>query len=106
MELGCDAADAPESTRAALIRYARELGLVFQIVDDILDVTSTTEQLGKPVGSDAANEKTTFITLYGPEGARRLAADHNEAALAALAPLGEPAEFLREMARELLQRDK
>ena len=106
VELGCDAADAPESTRAALIRYARELGLVFQIVDDILDVTSTTEQLGKPVGSDAANEKTTFITLYGLEGARRLAADHNEAALAALAPLGEPAEFLREMARELLQRDK
>ena len=106
VELGCDAADAPESTRAALIRYARELGLVFQIVDDILDVTSTTEQLGKPVGSDAANKKTTFITLYGLEGARRLAADHNEAALAALAPLGEPAEFLREMARELLQRDK
>lgn len=106
VELGCDAADAPEITRAALIRYARELGLVFQIVDDILDVTSTTEQLGKPVGSDAANEKTTFITLYGPEGARRLAADHNEAALAALAPLGEPAEFLREMARELLRRDK
>lgn len=106
VELGCDAADAPEITRAALIRYARELGLVFQIVDDILDVTSTTEQLGKPVGSDAANEKTTFITLYGLEGARRLAADHNEAALAALAPLGEPAEFLREMARELLRRDK
>lgn len=106
VELGCDAADAPESTRAALIRYARELGLVFQIVDDILDVTSTTEQLGKPVGSDAANEKTTFITLYGLEGARRLAADHNEVALAALAPLGKPAEFLREMARELLQRDK
>lgn len=106
VELGCDAADAPEITRAALIRYARELGLVFQIVDDILDVISTTEQLGKPVGSDAANEKTTFITLYGLEGARRLAADHNEAALAALAPLGEPAEFLREMARELLQRDK
>lgn len=106
VELGCDVADAPEITRAALIRYARELGLVFQIVDDILDVISTTEQLGKPVGSDAANEKTTFITLYGPEGARRLAADHNEAALAALAPLGEPAEFLREMARELLQRDK
>lgn len=106
VELGCDAADTPEITRAALIRYARELGLVFQIVDDILDVTSTTEQLGKPVGSDAANEKTTFITLYGLEGARRLAADHNEAALAALAPLGKPAEFLREMARELLQRDK
>ncbi len=106
VELGCDDAVSPESTRAALIRYARELGLVFQIVDDILDVTSTTEQLGKPVGSDAANEKTTFITLYGLEGARRLAADHNEVALAALAPLGKPAEFLREMARELLQRDK
>ena len=47
---------------AALCRGA---GLVFQIVDDILDVTATTEELGKPVGSDAENDKTTFITLYG-----------------------------------------
>ena len=65
VELGCAAAGVrPDTdTRKALVRYAAELGLVFQIVDDILDVTSTTEELGKPVGSDADNDKTTFITL-------------------------------------------
>ena len=105
-DLGCDAAGASSEQRTALAHYAAELGLVFQIVDDILDVTSTTEQLGKPVGSDEANDKTTFITLYGLEGARRLAESHNEAAMAALTPLGKSAEFLCEMARELLRRDK
>ena len=62
VELGCAAAGVrPDTdTRKALVRYAAELGLVFQIVDDILDVTSTTEELGKPVGSDADNDKTTF----------------------------------------------
>ena len=90
----------------ALQHYAAELGLVFQIVDDILDVTATTEELGKPVGSDAENDKTTFITLYGLEGARSLAKQHNDAALAALADLGPEADFLREMAVELLTRSK
>ena len=90
----------------ALQHYAAELGLVFQIVDDILDVTATTEELGKPVGSDAENDKTTFITLYGLEGARSLAKQHNDAALAALANLGPEADFLREMAVELLTRSK
>ena len=89
----------------ALQHYAAELGLVFQIVDDILDVTATTEELGKPVGSDAENDKTTFITLYGLEGARSLAKQHNDAALAALADLGPEADFLREMA-VLLTRSK
>ena len=46
--------------------YAFGIGLVFQIVDDVLDVTSTAEQLGKPIGSDSENGKTTFVTLYGP----------------------------------------
>ena len=82
------------------------MGLVFQIVDDILDVTSTTEELGKPVGSDEANEKTTFITLYGLEGARELAKRHNDAAVAALAPLGERAAFLTALANQLLSRKK
>ena len=84
----------------------RGIGLVFQIVDDILDVTATTEELGKPVGSDAENDKTTCITLYGLEGARSLAKQHNDAALAALADLGPEADFLREMAVELLTRSK
>ncbi|MGN0983529.1 MAG: polyprenyl synthetase family protein [Gemmiger sp.] len=106
VQLGAAAAGADDATLSSLETYAAELGLVFQIVDDILDVTSTTEQLGKPVGSDAANEKTTFITLYGLDDARRLALRHNEAALQALAPLEGRAQFLCTMARELLQRQK
>ncbi|MEE0801780.1 MAG: farnesyl diphosphate synthase [Gemmiger sp.] len=105
-ELGCDAADAADPVRTSLRAYAAELGLVFQIVDDILDVTSTTEELGKPVGSDAENDKTTFVTLYGLDGARTLAQQHNEAALRALDSFGPEADFLREMARELLKRNK
>ncbi len=106
VQLGCAAAGEKGAALAALETYAAEVGLVFQIVDDILDATSTTEQLGKPVGSDAANDKTTFLTLYGLEGARELAAAHNAAALAALAPLGERAAFLNQLARDLLQRDR
>lgn len=108
VELGCAAAGVrPDTdTRKALVRYAAELGLVFQIVDDILDVTSTTEELGKPVGSDADNDKTTFITLYGLQGAHEKAERHNAAALAALDALGPGADFLRLMAAELLERKK
>ena len=82
------------------------MGLVFQIVDDILDVTSTTEELGKPVGSDADNDKTTFITLYGLDGARALAKQHNDTAMAALDGFGTQEDFLRLLAGELLQRKK
>lgn len=105
-ELGCIAGEADSATRSALQRYAAELGLVFQIVDDILDVTSTTEELGKPVGSDAENDKTTFVSLYGLDGARRLAEHHNETALSALQNLGETADFLTLLASDLLQRKK
>lgn len=105
-ELGCIAGEADSATRSALQRYAAELGLVFQIVDDILDVTSTTEELGKPVGSDAENDKTTFVSLYGLDGARRLAEHHNETALSALQNLGETAGFLTLLASDLLQRKK
>ena len=108
VELGCAAAGVKADTaiRKFLVRYAAEVGLVFQIVDDILDVTSTTEELGKPVGSDADNDKTTFITLYGLQGAHEKAEHHNAAALAALDALGPGADFLRLMAAELLERKK
>lgn len=106
VELGCAAGEADAATREALQCYAAELGLVFQIVDDILDVTSTTEELGKPVGSDAENDKTTFVSLYGLDGARQLAERHNETALAALQKLGEKTDFLALLASDLLQRKK
>ena len=106
VQLGCAAAGASESLREPLETYAREIGLVFQTVDDILDVTSSTETLGKPVGSDAENDKTTFVTLYGLDGAQEMAKQHNDSALAALAPLGEKADFLRNLAQNLLVRNK
>ncbi len=60
------------------------MGLVFQIVDDVLDVTSTPEQLGKPIGSDSENGKTTFATLYGVDGAMAACTALNEKTCSAL----------------------
>jgi geranylgeranyl diphosphate synthase type II len=73
--------------------YAAELGVLFQIVDDIIDVTGTDAALGKPRGSDARQGKRTYVTEFGLEGARELAAhsyDHARASLAAAAPHGAP----------------
>ena len=66
-ELGCVAADMPADMRAQAVEFADQLGLAFQIRDDLLDHFSTTEELGKPVGSDEENHKTTFYTLLGRE---------------------------------------
>lgn len=101
-------ADPADPLCDCLTRYAQALGLGFQIVDDLLDATASTDQLGKPAGSDAANGKTTFVTLYGLEEARRLAEEQTELALRALEPMRreEHAEFLYQLALELLQRKK
>jgi geranylgeranyl diphosphate synthase type II len=66
-------------------RFAAELGVLFQIVDDILDVTGSDEELGKPRGSDERHGKLTYVSLFGLEHARELAADSHEKALQALA---------------------
>ena len=106
VQMGAAAAGGTAEQRQALETFAYGLGLVFQIVDDVLDVTSTAEQLGKPIGSDAENGKTTFATLYGPEDAQRLAQQVNEEACTALNGFGPRAEFLRRMAGALLERKK
>ena len=69
-------------------RFAGELGVLFQIVDDILDVTGSDEQLGKPHGSDERHGKLTYVSLFGLERARELAADSHERATAALSDAG------------------
>ena len=66
-------------------RFAAELGVLFQIVDDILDVTGSDEQLGKPQGSDERHGKLTYVSLFGLERARELAAESHANARAALA---------------------
>lgn len=89
---------------AAVRQYARALGLAFQIQDDILDATSTTEDLGKPVGSDAANEKSTYVTLLGLASCRNLVVEKTQEAKAALAQFGDAADFLCRLADALAER--
>ena len=93
-ELGCIAARADEVQTTAAKKYADALGLAFQIVDDILDVTGTAEALGKPIGSDAENSKNTFVTLLGLDGARQAADTLAAEAKAALENLEGDTEFL------------
>lgn len=83
---------------------AQDVGLAFQIQDDILDVTSTVEELGKPINSDEKNNKTTYVTLKGLENARKDVKAVSERALAALDGLEEKNEFLRELIVQLIDR--
>ncbi len=85
--------------------YAEDLGMAFQIQDDILDVTSTTETLGKPAGSDAANRKTTFVTLLGISACRDLVREHTERAKAALEDAFPASGFLCWLADRLAERE-
>lgn len=80
----CALVGASAEQMAAYRLFARELGVLFQIVDDILDVTSSDETLGKPSGSDERHGKRTYVTEHGIAGARELAAQSREQALAAL----------------------
>ena len=105
VQMGAAAAEADEKKCRALADYAYGIGLVFQIVDDVLDVTSTSEQLGKPTGSDSSNGKTTFATLYGAQGAMELARKLNDDACTGLRRnFGAKSEFLEQLAQQLLTR--
>ena len=105
VQMGAAAADATPQQCKILASYAYGLGLVFQIVDDVLDVTSTPEQLGKPIGSDSENGKTTFVTLFGVDGAMQLAEKLNDETCTALRDaFGEKSAFLEQLARTLLNR--
>lgn len=103
--MGCIAAGVDEDIIAMADRYGSCVGLAFQIIDDVLDVTSTTEVLGKPVGSDAASNKTTFATLLGIEKADALAAKLTEEAIGILGQF-EGHEFLKDLTQDLLVRIK
>jgi len=102
--MGCIAAQAYDMLPYA-DRYAQCMGLAFQITDDILDVTSSTEVLGKPVGSDALQNKTTYVTLAGIENAAKEAERLTKLALDALGNF-ENNEFLTDLTNMLLGRKK
>lgn len=104
--IGAAMAGADEEELCKLERAARNVGLAFQIQDDILDVTSTTEVLGKPVLSDEKNEKTTYVTLYGVDGAGEYVKRYTDEALAILDTFSQRNEFLRELIISLIYREK
>lgn len=103
--MGCIAAGASEEKIQLADEYAKKIGLAFQIIDDILDVTSTTEELGKPVGSDEENNKTTFVTVMGIEKAKE-EADRLTGEAMALLDKFDGSDFLKALTMELLDRRK
>jgi geranylgeranyl diphosphate synthase type II len=90
---------------AAMTRYGEAIGLAFQIADDILDIEGTTEQIGKDAGSDQARGKATYPAVMGLADSKRRAQELVEIALDAIAPFGEKAEPLREIARYIVSRN-
>ena len=105
-QLGCIAAGADDNKLEAARVYAENLGIAFQIVDDILDVTSDEATLGKPVGSDAENCKNTYVSLLGLEEAKKIAAELTRKAIDALGVFGGESEFLVSLSKKLLSRNK
>lgn len=92
--------DAVERMRQA----GRHLGLAFQIIDDILDVTSNADAMGKPVGADAANAKMTYPALFGVEASRAKANEHTAEAVAAIKSTGGKSEFLLKLIQYMADR--
>ncbi len=103
--MGAIAADADERALSALTSYGQHLGLAFQIVDDILDVTSSPEQLGKATRKDASRGKNTYPALLGLEASQRKAAEELAAALSSVSTLGQGAQGLVELARFVVSRE-
>lgn len=103
--LGVVAAGGDADAMEAAMEYAKNIGLAFQIVDDILDVTGEKEVLGKPVGSDAGNGKTTFVTVYGIEKSREMANEYTEKAKQAIENVKDN-DNLCQLADYLLERIK
>ncbi|MFA6848917.1 MAG: polyprenyl synthetase family protein [Selenomonadaceae bacterium] len=103
---GAILAGTDEEQLTALTLYAEKFGMAFQITDDILDVTGSEKVIGKPVGSDKRNHKSTYVTLTSLETAQQLARQAADDAAAALDGFDEKADFLRELVRYLIDRDK
>lgn len=100
------AARSDETVVQALDAYARAIGLLFQITDDILDVVGDTNTVGKTLGKDATAHKSTFVSLLGLEKARALVASLSDRARAALEPFGERADILRQVITFMVERKR
>jgi farnesyl diphosphate synthase len=105
VSLGGLAGGANASQRQALEAYSAAIGLAFQVIDDVLDVTADSSLLGKTPGKDAAANKPTYVTLMGLAQARAFAGELHQRALAALSPLGDSAALLAGLANFIVLRD-
>lgn len=106
MMIGAILAGAERSAIEAMERSAYNIGIAFQIQDDILDITSTTEVLGKPVGSDEKNHKLTYVTLHGIEQSKAQVEKLSDEALAILSSFENRNTFLEELVKFLITREK
>ena len=106
MMIGAILAGAGDSDVKKVELIAKNVGLAFQIQDDILDITSTVEVLGKPVLSDEKNEKTTYVTLVGLENAKKYVKEISNEAIAILQEFEAKNPFLEELLRQLIHREK
>ena len=102
--MGVIAAGGSEEQIEAAGSFALKLGHAFQVIDDILDVVGTEESLGKPIGSDAESEKSTYVSLLGLEMSQIYAKKLTDEALSSLEFFGEEAEFMTELSKKLLSR--
>lgn len=105
-QMGCIASGAGSDVTESAGEYAKRLGLAFQIVDDILDVTGDGSKLGKPIGSDKENHKTTYITHLGLDKSRQLVRKLTQEAVRYIDPFGEKGSFLAGLADYLASRDR
>ena len=103
---GAILAQASEKNLDDLTRYAENFGLAFQITDDILDVTGDEKILGKPIGSDAKNLKSTYVSLTSLDEAKNFAQAAVDESLKSLEDFGSEADFLRELVRYIIARKK
>ena len=106
MLIGAVLAGADEEVQNVILQVAGDIGLAFQIHDDILDVTSDIETLGKPIGSDEKNHKTTYVTIRGLEQAQKDVEEISQRALDGLASLKEQNSYLNELVVYLVHRKK
>lgn len=106
MMIGAILGGASQEDVKTVERIASLVGLAFQVQDDILDVTSTQEELGKPIHSDEKNEKTTYVTLLGIDGAKKVVEEKSEEAIGLLRTLPNENPYLEELLMELIHRKK
>lgn len=106
MMIGAILGGASQEEVKTVERIASLVGLAFQVQDDILDVTSTREELGKPIHSDEKNEKTTYVTLLGIDDAKKVVEEKSEEAISLLRTLPNENSYLEELLMELIHRKK